>query len=259
MKEHWDPRARGVEQAARPGWFFTGRRQALSQLVAWLTAAPDPADNVRVVTGGPGSGKSAVLARLVTMSDPRYRAGMPGPLAADDPVAGLPPGAIDVAVHARAAPTDEVLSALAAAAGAPQADLDGLIDRLLERREAFTIAVDALDEADDPPALALALRRLASETADAGVRLLVGTRPGGPDRRLITALGLSTRDDDPALIDLDTSAYLSQDDLAEYVRRRLLLTDVPPVRAGRTPRIGAGRPSPARSPTPSPAPPIRRS
>ena len=87
LKEHWDPRGRGVERAARPGWFFTGRRQALSQLVAWLTAAPTPADNVRVVTGGPGSGKSAVLARLVTMSDPQYRAGMPGPLAPDDPVA----------------------------------------------------------------------------------------------------------------------------------------------------------------------------
>ena len=228
LTEHWDPRGRGVERAARPGWFFTGRRRALSHLVAWLTAAPDTADNVRVVTGGPGSGKSAVLARLVTMSDPRYRAGMPAPLAAGNPVADLPPGAIDVAVHARTAPTDEVVSALAAAAGAPQADLDGLIDRLLERPEAFTIAVDALDEADDPPALALALRRLASETADAGVRLLVGTRPGGPDRRLITALGLSARDDDPALIDLDTPAYLSRDDLAEYVRRRLLLTDVPP-------------------------------
>jgi hypothetical protein len=91
LKEYWDPRGRGVERAARPGWFFTGRRQAMSQLVAWLTAAPAPADNVRVVTGGPGSGKSAVLARLVTMSDPRYRAGMPGPLAADDPVADLPP------------------------------------------------------------------------------------------------------------------------------------------------------------------------
>src|SRR5262249_33647399 len=115
LKEHWDPRGRGVERAARPGWFFTGRRQALSQLVAWLTAVPNPADNVRVITGGPGSGKSAVLARLVTMSDPWYRVGMPGPLAAGDPVANLPPGAIDVAVHARTAPAEEVVTALAVA------------------------------------------------------------------------------------------------------------------------------------------------
>ena len=89
LKEHWDPRGRGVERAARPGWFFTGRRRALSHLVAWLTAAPAAADNVRVVTGGPGSGKSAVLARLVTTSNPRYRASMPAPLAAGDPVVGL--------------------------------------------------------------------------------------------------------------------------------------------------------------------------
>ena len=121
-----------------------------------------------------------------------------------------------------------MLSTLATAARAPRAHLDGLIEGLPERQEAFTIAVDALDEADDPPALALTLRRLAGETADAGVRLLVGTRPGGPDRRLITALGLPARDGDLALIDLDTPAYLSRNDLAEYVRRRLLLTDVPP-------------------------------
>jgi hypothetical protein len=228
LKEHWDPRGRGVERAARPGWFFTGRRQALLQLVVWLTGTPDPADNVRVETGGPGSGKSAVLARLVTMSDPQYRARVPEPLAAGDPVAGLPPGAIEVAVHARTAPADEVVNALAAAAGAGQADLGGLIDRLLERPRAFTIAVDALDEADDPPALARALRQLASETSDAGVRMLVGTRPGGPDRRLISDLGLPARDYGPALIDLDTPAYLSRDDLAECVRRRLLLTGVPP-------------------------------
>ena len=228
LKEHWDPRGRGVEQSGRPGWFFTGRRHALSHLVAWLTAAPSPADNVRVVTGGPGSGKSAVLARLVTMSDPRYRAAIPAPLASDDPVADLPSGVIDVAVHARpGVPTGAVVSALAFAAGAPHADLDGLIERLLERREAFTITVDALDEADDPRALAMALRQLASQTADVGVRLLVGTRPGGPDRRLITALGLSAREDDPALIDLDTASYLSLHDLTEYVRRRLLLTGLP--------------------------------
>ena len=226
LREHWDPRGRGVEHQVRPGWFFTGRDRILRELVAWLRAAPQPSGNVRVITGGPGSGKSAVLARLVTMSDPRYRAGMPAPLAADDPVADLPDGAIDVAVHARKAATGSVVSALAAAVGMPRADLDGLIGALLLRHQPFTIAVDALDEAEDPFALARMLRRLASETADTGVRLLVGTRPGGPDRRLITALGV-TVSGDPALIDLDASAYLSLDDLSEYVRRRLLLTGIP--------------------------------
>ena len=128
LAAHWDPRSRGVEHAARGGWFFTGRRQALSQLVGWLTAPPLASDNVRVITGGPGSGKSAVLARLVTLSDPRYRARLPAPLPADDPVATLPSGAIDVAVHARATPTDKVITRVAEAAGAPQGDIDNLID-----------------------------------------------------------------------------------------------------------------------------------
>jgi WD40 repeat protein len=226
MQEHWDPRSRGVERAARPGWFFTGRHQALSHLVTWLAAPFDPPDNVRVVTGGPGSGKSAILARLITLADVHYRARMAVPIAPGDPAAYLPPGVIDVAVHARTAPTDEVISAIAAAANASQEDLTGLIERLFERRKPFTVAVDALDEADDPPKLAIALRRLTVEGADAGIRLIVATRPG-PYRRLITALGLSASLDDPALIDLDTARYLSRSDLAEYVRRRLLLSDIP--------------------------------
>ena len=228
LDAHWDPRARGVEQKAKLGWFFTGRRQALTELVDWLTAAPDPMSNLRVVTGGPGSGKSAVLARLVTLSDPRYRSRLPPTLAPDDPTATLPTGVIDVAVHARKASSDFALRTIADAAGVSATDPEGLSNALLERQQAFAIVVDALDEADDPPKLAHTLGTLASETADAGVRLLVGTRPGGPSGRLLSALGLSRRADDPALIDLDTADYLSLDDLTEYVRRLLLLVDVPP-------------------------------
>jgi hypothetical protein len=73
MASHWGPRARGVERDSRPGWYFTGRRQALRELTDWLEH--QRADGaVRVVTGGPGSGKSAVLARLVALADPQYRA-----------------------------------------------------------------------------------------------------------------------------------------------------------------------------------------
>ena len=227
LAEHWDPRARGVEHHDRPGWFFTGRRQALRDLVAWLSAPPDPADNVRLVTGGPGSGKSALLARLVTMSDPAYRARMPRPMTADDAVADLPESIIDIAVHARAASTEGVMSVLAAAVGALRPNLDSLIGALLQRQRQLTIVIDAVDEADDPSGLVLMLRQLASGAADAGVRLLAGARPGGPDRRLITGLGLLGHDN-PAVIDLDLPAFVSHGDIAEYVRLRLLLVGVIP-------------------------------
>jgi hypothetical protein len=58
---HWSPKACGVEREAKRGWYFTGRSQALQDLTGWL-AAGQADGRVRVVTAGPGSGKSAVLA-----------------------------------------------------------------------------------------------------------------------------------------------------------------------------------------------------
>ena len=68
LAEYWGPKARGLEVAAQAGWYFTGRQAALAELTGWLT---DPAADtrLRVVTGDPGSGKSAVLGRLVTLAD----------------------------------------------------------------------------------------------------------------------------------------------------------------------------------------------
>ena len=60
---HWGPRSRGVSSdRSSAGWFFTGRRVALTELVRWLTTDTPP--TLRVITGSPGSGKSALLARL---------------------------------------------------------------------------------------------------------------------------------------------------------------------------------------------------
>jgi Caspase domain len=99
--EHWVPKSRGAELGAG-GWYFTGREQALRELVAWLSV--DRSDGrARVVTGGAGSGKSAVLARLVTMSDPTWRNEvLTGTRSATVDPATLPPeGVVSVAVHAR--------------------------------------------------------------------------------------------------------------------------------------------------------------
>jgi hypothetical protein len=78
LRGHFEPRGRGVDQRSRPGWYFTGRVRALQELVEWLTGAGSDL-RPRVVTGGPGSGKSAVLGRLVTLSDPVFVARFPSP------------------------------------------------------------------------------------------------------------------------------------------------------------------------------------
>ena len=67
---HWDPRARGIQphQSSQRASYFTGRTLVLDNLSAYLTGQA-PRDRMRVVTGDPGAGKSAVLARLVVLSD----------------------------------------------------------------------------------------------------------------------------------------------------------------------------------------------
>ena len=66
---YWQLKASGADAPGYPGWFFAGRRRALDELLAWLHA---PASNGRakVVTGAPGSGKSAVLGLLSVAADP---------------------------------------------------------------------------------------------------------------------------------------------------------------------------------------------
>ena len=67
--EHFELAARGIE-VGESGWYFAGRRTLLRALVEWLESAEH---GVRIVTGPPGTGKSAVMGRLATLSDSDYR------------------------------------------------------------------------------------------------------------------------------------------------------------------------------------------
>ena len=81
-----------VEQlvdAARGGdpdeeWYLTGRQFILAALTGWIA---DGQPGVKVVTGPPGSGKSAVLGQLLCLSDPERRAELlrHGPIESADP------------------------------------------------------------------------------------------------------------------------------------------------------------------------------
>ncbi|MGH3818335.1 MAG: hypothetical protein ACRDRE_11355, partial [Pseudonocardiaceae bacterium] len=54
------------EDPLHENWLFTGRRAVLTQILAWIhTEAP----GAFVVTGSAGSGKSAVVDRLVALSE----------------------------------------------------------------------------------------------------------------------------------------------------------------------------------------------
>jgi hypothetical protein len=63
---------RGVRHPEEHGDFFSGRIHALRTVVSWL-ADPRHDDNLLVVTGSAGTGKSALIARVVALADIELR------------------------------------------------------------------------------------------------------------------------------------------------------------------------------------------
>jgi hypothetical protein len=223
LRAHWDPRARGVSTERDAGWFFTGRACALHRIIAWLT--DDAGGGGLVVTGLPGSGKSAVLARLATMADPRLRAA-----AADAGALGgaseeeLPPlGVVDVAVHARAKDAANIALEIAAAleldVSSAVANPESATATALAARAGRTaIVVDALDEAVRPADCAIFLRAMLQKAAS--LRILVGLRETGEESGRLTAM-LGPRF---TRLDLDAAEWRKAEDVIDYVERRLRST-----------------------------------
>jgi hypothetical protein len=215
IAEHWDPRARGVALSSDPGWYFTGRTRVLRELVAWFTN-PDADHRARVVTGWPGSGKSAVLAWLFRVTDPNVR--RTAPLEHFPPGTVPPEGDIDLAIHARYQTLPDVIKGFAAGIGTTASTAEQLIAALKARPRRRVVIIDALDEAADPSELATGLvQPLLNAAAQSGLRLLLGTR-----RPLVEELGPKT-----VVLDLDDPTYLELDDLAGYVTKVLLAEHEP--------------------------------
>ncbi len=202
-RSHFTRRARGQRSSARGGDLFRGRQAALAAVRSWLTAK-EPPGQALVITGQPGAGKSAVLARAALSLE----AGNGGP--------GL-------AFHARAATIGDFLTAVADLTGMdPPASADELVTALadLPVQPPIGVVLDALDEAasdDDRRQITGALAELAVLP---GLRVAVATRPlaaGNPyaPGGLLAALGVTTRDDHN-LVDLDSSTYLDLDALRRF-------------------------------------------
>jgi WD40 repeat protein len=231
-RDGWLARARGVDVRTRSGDYFTGRRAALQAVIDWL--GQPASGRPFVVTGGPGSGKSALVARLVVLADPELRSS----LTRADTGLRPPVGAISIAVDVRNfrdpdRQLGDITRRIAEKAGISTDDPLKLIEFLNSRPTLpFTVVVDALDEAGrrgDRQAERVAsglLRPLARDAAASQTRVLVATRETTADRRrsLIALLGVERQQ----VLDLDrvSTARERQErrrDMAEYCRRCLLL------------------------------------
>lgn len=219
VRSHFVNTAQSAE-VGELAWHFSGRHREMRRVAAWLRDRPA---GLLVVTGEPGAGKSALLGEVVTLADERMIAVLRDARLLDDRAADeLPPARVlDLVVHLTGKTLAEVTSRVAellpaGGAGGVRAVLDGVA--ALGRP--VTILADALDESQEPLAIADRLLRPLSELPN--VRVLVGTRRSlleGPDlpdpqsHELLDALGVT----------VEESLFLEREPaaMAEYARRRL--------------------------------------
>jgi tetratricopeptide (TPR) repeat protein len=227
--EHLLRAARGTAIEERYSW-FTGRTAEIDTIVGWVKSGQP---GVRVVTGSPGTGKSAVAGRVVGVSNPIERQFL---ATQDESWTHADPGerSVTANVHARGKTADQIAGELdgqLVRAGMLQADESGrrnaaqligtlqnaaggpdwqlpvvVVDGLDEARgQAFTIAQDLLVRLAPHAAVIVATRDL--------------PRPSG-DEASVTLIGAL---DPVEVMDLDTEPWLGSglDALVGYVTSRL--------------------------------------
>ncbi|MFG6504046.1 AAA family ATPase [Microbacterium sp. P05] len=212
-----------------PG-LFRGRDDQLSNLSQWLDH-DSPNDRIRIVTGDPGSGKSALLGVLVCsmlepLRQPTARAWQHLPVVPS-------PLKRAAAVHARGRGLLEIVHTIAEQLGLSSAMerniekgarsvVAALVDAVGEAPRPATIVVDAIDESPEASQIVRQLLiPLASDrrNASATCRLLIGTRSGPNWPAAEPIIELARIDQ---VIDLSAvSTLVLRSDLFAYVRDAL--------------------------------------
>ncbi|MDH6604471.1 WD40 repeat protein [Streptomyces sp. SAI-208] len=215
-------RAMGSSDPRLRNWWFSGRQQVLAELAAWLgERGVDGNGGCRVVTAGPGSGKTAVLGLIAALSHPEHRLTVPARSLGLSERLMPDAGSVDVAMYAQSLTNQDVLAGLAAAAGLRVNTVGEFLEALQaqKRPRPFTALIDALDEAATPDSLCSQIVRPLLHYGNGNVRLLLGTRP-----YLLDCLGLTPGT--PAyreqVIDLDDPRYADPEALQIYTIRNLL-------------------------------------
>ncbi|WP_370369157.1 hypothetical protein [Catenulispora sp. GP43] len=241
LDDHFLLKFRGLEVLGDQGWFFSGRRETLHRIGRFLD---HPGPGVFVLTGPPGSGKSAVLGRLAVLSNPRTREAARQAGALDEQGAvRWPQRPITGGLHARGLTFAACVSGLARALGADTADVRDLTAEIARRTtagERVTLMLDALDEAQPADILRIVTDLLRPAVAT-GAKVLVGTRRSavreGTWPRVNVLLERLIAEAHFQAWDLEKDPA-GQDDVAAYITKRLRTAPTSPYRDADDPEKG---------------------
>lgn len=184
VRSHFARRGLGSE-SNELSWNFVGRTDERLEILRWLRRAET---GMLIVTGAPGTGKSALLGHIVMLRDRELTDLLisTGHLEAEIKEDRPAEDAFDDVLSLTGTTVSDVVKRLATAAGLPPPatavtvaeQIDRLLASLADRPRPFTILADALDEAQQPEAIAVLFRRVASITQ---CRVVVGTRASTGD------------------------------------------------------------------------------
>ena len=221
LDTHFLSKARGIEFGLR-GWHFTGRVQTTRNILGWATSEPSATASIYILTGGGGTGKSALVGRLVALSDreARERLRIEGWNEEEDQESGTLPSVdlFDAAVHLRNLTAQRVVEQLAVLLRLDRPESPKAFVETIEKQNKthMRVVFDALDEAEDPGTVASAV---ILPLAKVGWRVLVATRPSSRARgaddliSLLSSVRVELQD-----LDADTN---SAEDIAQYVTARI--------------------------------------
>ena len=224
LESHFFPKALGIDNL-ESGWHFAGRVDATRSILAWMSRPAESAnERLCVLAADGGTGKSALLGRLIALTDRHYRAKAKaqGWNEAQDEQAETVPQAdrIDAALSLRNLTPQTLAEHLASLLGVALADsIEGFVKSALQsfRRADGAppcIVLDALDEALEPAAIVF---RVIRPLTEAGWKVLVATRRSAQAKganNLVADLGPAT------LLELDKDAQ-SWGDIHAYALGRL--------------------------------------
>ncbi|MGH3837343.1 MAG: hypothetical protein ACRDSF_16820, partial [Pseudonocardiaceae bacterium] len=214
--------AQSQESPLQEEWLFTGRRAVLARILAWIrTEAP----GAFVVTGSAGSGKSAVVGRIVALSEPSQRRVVleHAPLEPEDPDPGM--GCIDAAVHLRGMGAHDLATVLADRLQLPApASCRQLIEAVATMAYPPVLVFDGLDEAIPEQATEIVTDLLVPLSVLASVLLAIrheefGRRSPQSGQQAAVRLG-ELFGGNASVVDLDVEPDTRQD-IERYLTRRL--------------------------------------